>query len=183
MVVSLPACRQNTRIANTRAPLRLGHCERRGCSHRLFRQCSADALCNLLGEFGRSVLRVVNIGRSLLGVLEREFEERIDFDSTHFFNRFPCRFVVSLGITHDAAFGPFGHGCRFAKNDRRAGLLQPIGNLLDVLGVLVERNLLVATSRIGLGKVFAVWPEVFQIVQPVIEMNHIPLAVANPIFE
>ena len=88
--------------------------------------------------------------------------------------------VVPVCVPFDPSGGSLRNRSCGCEYQRGAGLLQSQCQLLQIAGILVDRDLLPAfghgdqlTARIG----------IFQVVKAVVEVDHIPLGLAQPFVE
>lgn len=91
--------------------------------------------------------------------------------------------VVFGFIAFDAAIGTGGDGGGVAPDEFGAGGLHDFHEFGEVFFIFVERHLKVRAGGFGIGALGGIFGDVFEIVQAPVEMNDVPLGVAEPGFD
>jgi len=108
----------------------------------------------------------VHVLRSLhFLVLDRKIVHRIGVDATDLLDDLRRCLVVSLGIAGNTSGGALRYKSRLAPDHHRAGLLQSLGNLFQVLFVLGKGNLLMRSFAVWIRQVLVVLSHVLQVMK------------------
>ena len=118
---------------------------------------------------------VVDVGFPLdfSGVFLGEGVEVVDFDVL-FFHNFGGDVVVDFGVTDDAALGALGDGGGISPDEAGAGLFESLDEFAEVFFVVSLGNLGFAGFGFGIGKVLAIGPHVFEVVEAPVKVDDVP---------
>ncbi len=146
----------------------------------------ADGSGDVLGQLGTAFVGVVDVGGSLLAgdrVFAGVVVHGIDRDATDFVDDFAGQLVVEHRIVGDPALGTLRHRRGVTPNQVGAGLFQ-LADDGPQIGDVVRRADLAGVFRvIGIGQVLAFGRHELQVVKSEVEMDHVPLAVPQPLID
>lgn len=91
--------------------------------------------------------------------------------------------VVFGFIAFDAAIGTGGDGGGIAPDELGTGGLHDFDEFGEVLFVICQRHLEVGAGSFGIGALGGIFGDVFEIVEAPVEMDDVPLGVAEPGFD